>query len=610
MRGHAFVFTPALSGVVPVLSAVSPSTASAPTRSRLSIYEDGRLIGPANALHDNIALAGRGRFPYWNSGHGASTVLFSASDNSDPRINGRRDVIRAPWQLAPVVVAALLPSARGGARPPLWRHAGVAAGRACCRRRVAGPGLGCDSGHNHNHRHHGTCLDRHVLGVRADFQRFRHLSYLGGICARGLSVVSRGEPLANGRRGMGCHATWRLLRSKVLVVPLALALVCYTPAFRHASFILSDAVFVALVLVNAGAALRFIRTGAAADGFLLGLSAAIAIAVRPAGYYLPLGTLFLLLACNRMALKVLTRAAVPFAGCMLAITIASVAVRGQPGQSILGFALFPAIGHLFEPANAPADETGVAQAVYDALATYRTTMAQSGLDARFRETRNFFNERSRRIRIAMRDARMSVRQMNDVLFRYCLSAIASKPAGYAEHILTQVYGAWKWDVLTNWGATPAWFKLLVNDVHASLLPVFKNIELPRSAAPVPLERFEVGPGRLVGFYDTGFKVLRSMRWAILAIGAFTFVAMFAALTVFRGSRHWLALGYLGVLIHGSLFLVAAATVVIPRYVLPVDPLLIVAGVLILDLAVGAALDRFGGAGRACAAAASTGCANS
>ena len=158
------------------------------------------------------------------------------------------------------------------------------------------------------------------------------------------------------------------------------------------------------------------------------------------------------------------------------------------------------------------------------------------------------------------------------------------------------------------GCDTGMVQVKVNDVHASLLPVFtsQNIELPRSAAPVPLERFEVGPGRLVGFYDAGLEVLRSMRWAILAIGAFTFVAMFAALTVFRGSRHWLALGYLGVLIHGSLFLVVAATVVIPRYVLPVDPLLFVAGVLIVDLPVGTALDRLGGAGRASADAASAG----
>ena len=494
MRGHAFVFTPALSGVVPVLSAVSPSTASAPTRSRLSIYEDGRLIGPANALHDDIALAGRGRFSYWNSGQGASIVLFSASDNSDPRINGRRYVIRAPWQLAPVVVAALfllLVAALAhlyGVMPGLRRGVHTVVVEWPARASVA------------------TVVITIITGITAlvwiaTFWGYVQISSDSSTYLISAASVPVGYPwflsanrlltgdvawvptvqflMLAGAMAYVCHATWRLLRSKVLVVPLALALVCYTPAFRHASFILSDAVFVALVLVNAGAALRFIRTGAAADGFSLGLSAAIAIAVRPAGYYLPLGTLFLLVAWNRMALKVLTRAVVPFAGCMLAITIASATVRGQPGQSLTGLALFPAIGHLFEPAYAPADETGVAQAVYDALATYRTTMAQSGLDARFRETRDFFNERSLRIQIAMRDARISAieaRQsrsgnsanwrydtslrawMNDVLFRYCLSAIASKPAGYAEHVLTQVYGAWKWDVLTNWGATPAWFK--------------------------------------------------------------------------------------------------------------------------------------------------------
>jgi hypothetical protein len=52
--------------------------------SRLQLREDDRVLGPADALHDDIRAHGGGRFSHW-AGH----VYFSASDNSDPRTNGR-----------------------------------------------------------------------------------------------------------------------------------------------------------------------------------------------------------------------------------------------------------------------------------------------------------------------------------------------------------------------------------------------------------------------------------------------------------------------------------------------------------------------------------------
>lgn len=52
--------------------------------SRLTLLEDGRLLGPANAMHSLIRERGRGAFSYW-SGY----LLFTTSDNSDPRSNGR-----------------------------------------------------------------------------------------------------------------------------------------------------------------------------------------------------------------------------------------------------------------------------------------------------------------------------------------------------------------------------------------------------------------------------------------------------------------------------------------------------------------------------------------
>ncbi|WP_214225524.1 pectate lyase [Pedobacter sp. B4-66] len=58
---------------------------SAPTQSILRLYENGVEIGPAHSIHDDIRNVGKGRFSHWGS-----TVIFSASDNSDPRTNGRK----------------------------------------------------------------------------------------------------------------------------------------------------------------------------------------------------------------------------------------------------------------------------------------------------------------------------------------------------------------------------------------------------------------------------------------------------------------------------------------------------------------------------------------
>ncbi len=55
-------------------------------RSMLTLWEDGRPLGPARSVHARIREKGRGRFSHWTR----ETLYFSTSDNSDPRTNGRR----------------------------------------------------------------------------------------------------------------------------------------------------------------------------------------------------------------------------------------------------------------------------------------------------------------------------------------------------------------------------------------------------------------------------------------------------------------------------------------------------------------------------------------
>lgn len=56
-----------------------------PFRSPLVLLENGVALGPEHHLHSEIATLGHGRYSHWSSG-----LYFSASDNSDPRINGKK----------------------------------------------------------------------------------------------------------------------------------------------------------------------------------------------------------------------------------------------------------------------------------------------------------------------------------------------------------------------------------------------------------------------------------------------------------------------------------------------------------------------------------------
>ncbi|WP_432709908.1 pectate lyase family protein [Pedobacter sp.] len=64
--------------------AVDGDSQSNSTISTLRLFENGKELGAAHSKHDDIRKMGKGRFSHW-----LSTLYFSASDNTDPRTNGR-----------------------------------------------------------------------------------------------------------------------------------------------------------------------------------------------------------------------------------------------------------------------------------------------------------------------------------------------------------------------------------------------------------------------------------------------------------------------------------------------------------------------------------------
>lgn len=81
-----------------------------PHRCRLRLLEEGQRLGPAHTVHDTIQKAGRGGYSVWGN-----VVYFSASDNSDPNINGGR----YSALLEPAKDVHALAASTAGARP-VW----------------------------------------------------------------------------------------------------------------------------------------------------------------------------------------------------------------------------------------------------------------------------------------------------------------------------------------------------------------------------------------------------------------------------------------------------------------------------------------------------------
>jgi hypothetical protein len=60
------------------------NSVSSPRVSTLRLFEDGKELGVPHSPASSIREQGRGKYVHWED-----VLLFTASDNSDPRTNGR-----------------------------------------------------------------------------------------------------------------------------------------------------------------------------------------------------------------------------------------------------------------------------------------------------------------------------------------------------------------------------------------------------------------------------------------------------------------------------------------------------------------------------------------
>lgn len=70
---------------IPMDASLTSDSNDQPTASTLKVFENGVEIGPAHSSHQDIRDSGKGRFS-----HKSGFLYLSASDNSDPRTNGKK----------------------------------------------------------------------------------------------------------------------------------------------------------------------------------------------------------------------------------------------------------------------------------------------------------------------------------------------------------------------------------------------------------------------------------------------------------------------------------------------------------------------------------------
>jgi len=106
-----------------------------PFRSDLQLFEDGRRLGPHRAALEVIATSGGGAYTHWGK-----RLWFSTSDDSDPRSNGRAYRVTFTAQVAPTLLRRLADAGSllvaFGLVGALWVHRRVIASRLFERART------------------------------------------------------------------------------------------------------------------------------------------------------------------------------------------------------------------------------------------------------------------------------------------------------------------------------------------------------------------------------------------------------------------------------------------------------------------------------------------
>lgn len=80
---------------------LTPADSRDPRRSRLLLLENGRRLGPAHQPRQDVYSQGGGRYSHFTTDNGETDLIFSTSDNTDPRQNGRTYAVTDVFTIDP-----------------------------------------------------------------------------------------------------------------------------------------------------------------------------------------------------------------------------------------------------------------------------------------------------------------------------------------------------------------------------------------------------------------------------------------------------------------------------------------------------------------------------
>lgn len=559
-----------------------------PRRSALTLAEDGHAFGLSHQTLDAVREVGGGRFVHWGE-----QLVFSSSDGSDPRSNGRTYVATCPAQPRAMLVGLLLLLGVGLAAPGGWRllrpHlSDVLAGRLAMAALVVAV----------------SAATANVMETSGGIARLFNDSYgytyanpartpgyfwllslwnwLGdvgelivpvqlGMILAGIIVLGRSLGAALGRPVVGTVA--------------AAIMVLDTMVLRLSAFVLTEAVFLTALCVHVGMILRLCRGFSWIAALMAGISLGLVMIVRPVGLFLVLPFAIVWFRFGGARLRMLVAVVVPSAALFAAAVIANAVTFGFAApHKFGGLALFGHVVHLAseEDARTNADLAAIRARIEPLTAG----LSEASFPSEYRRKAllaynaalwgQVVPEMVKRHDISEKGT-AGIVILDDMLFSMAKKIIINHPLGYMRLVLSQIYGMWddlfafafwksqiveEYDMSTTVASNITRGNLIWENLAAKVsLMERKNLEQMRTAKRPLIEEL---------WYHVCSRGI--LKW--LAAAA---TMMMAALVLRRRPNcAELAMSYLGVVIWAYMGAVAAAQPAMFRYSLIVEPSVIAA----------------------------------
>jgi len=583
----------------------APDTMSNQRQSGLILFENGHPLGPPHQAHAEIRNLGNGRFSHWSN-----YILFSASDNSDPRTNGRYYYAVDHARLSPLV--AVLPwllllawaTASGG---KVWRSRLV--------RRLS-------STYRALERRIGAIAIYLVITtpiiIIANIIIIRHWSVpaamtpdtqlytrFNEIRTVGYPVFLKTVIVLFGDLRLLVAIQLNLLLGSILILGWAVTrlvgnLLCgivvvvvlsLNPALlTWAEQLMSEGLFIPLLLAHAAFVLLILTRFSRAAAAFAGMSLIAAILVRPAAYSLLLNLPLLILLLRGRRIAILTWTIIPAAALYVAAAGLHKAALGTwQSQSFGGYTLLGKVALLIHGDVPEAPPVGaeiyrrIAVQVRDAetkrFPTEFWMYTASVYDPiLYEQVSPVLSDYVKRTDANSSDPHGTAwSRMNSVAWALAVRVIEHDPIGYLRLVLAQYYGLWS---ITLIGTPLPPGESYLDAIEGSLKLLAENSDLRSWAHQVGL-----GDETFYTARETYLKKLASYRrldtFIQTTIPAFRLgLLITAACVVFLCCPYWLwqlaagrpivvssaALLYLSVALNGYYILVASVEFALPRYV--------------------------------------------